>query len=188
MIMKTHPRGKKRSKKGAIELSMTTIIIVVIGVTILTLGLRWIYSIFGGLEKQQHELERLTQDQIVQLIGGSNEAISVATSALSSIVRGEIYNLRVVMRNKYSENHNFRYDVKVEGAPGGFDMEQVKSKLTWYDQDISLASGDGFKDFISIDTSGLAIGQYRFRIVLTCLDCTPQKAEEQPVIFQVTLK
>ena len=30
------------SKKGAIELSMTTIIVIVIGITLLTLGLTWV--------------------------------------------------------------------------------------------------------------------------------------------------
>ena len=31
------------NKKGAIELSMTTIIVVVIGITLLSLGLMWVY-------------------------------------------------------------------------------------------------------------------------------------------------
>ena len=33
-----------QEKRGAIELSVTTIVIVVIGITLLTLGLRWITS------------------------------------------------------------------------------------------------------------------------------------------------
>ena len=31
-----------KQKRGAIELSITTIVVVVIGITLLTLGLRWI--------------------------------------------------------------------------------------------------------------------------------------------------
>ena len=186
--MKRHSEEKRVFKKGAIELSMTTIIIVVIGVTILTLGLRWIYSIFGGLEKQQHELERLTQDQIIQIMGGRDEAINVATSVIKNINRGDTYNLYIEMRNKYPETHNFKYDVRVENTPGSFSADLIKNKLTWYDEEINLPSGEGFRDFISINTDGMAIGQYKMRIVLTCIDCTPQKIEDQPIIFEVTLK
>ena len=38
------------SKKGAIELSMTTIIVIVIGITLLTLGLTWVRGLMDDLE------------------------------------------------------------------------------------------------------------------------------------------
>ena len=38
------------NKKGAIELSMTTIIVIVIGVTLLILGLVFVRGVFGGLK------------------------------------------------------------------------------------------------------------------------------------------
>ena len=44
--MKTHS-----DKKGAIELSMTTIIVVVIGITMLTLGLAWIKDTFSNIDE-----------------------------------------------------------------------------------------------------------------------------------------
>ena len=185
--MKSLSGGKKRLKKGAIELSMTTIIIVVIGVTILTLGLRWVYSIFGGLDVAHKELERLTQNEITELFEGSDEAISVATSVISNIKRGETYNLRVVMRNKHSESHKFNYDIIVEGVPGNINPEIVKNKLTWYKQEIELSSGGGFVDYISINTEGLSIGQYRLRVALACSDCIPPVKEFQPIIFEISL-
>ena len=182
-----YSRRKEGSKRGAVELSMTTIIIVVIGVTILTLGLRWIYSIFGGLDVQQKELERLTQDQITELFAGNDEAISVATSIISDIKRGDKYNLHVVVRNRFSEQHKFKYDVAVESAPGNVSPQAVAPKLNWYKDEINLASGEGFRDFVSIDSEGLSIGQYRIRLVLTCMDCIPPSKEFQPVIFEVSL-
>ncbi|MBS3172206.1 hypothetical protein J4438_01320 [Candidatus Woesearchaeota archaeon] len=39
-----------KSKKGAIELSMTAIIVIVLGITLLTLGLVWVRGIFENLE------------------------------------------------------------------------------------------------------------------------------------------
>jgi hypothetical protein len=38
------------NKKGAIEMSMTTIIVVVIGITLLSLGLVWVKTIFDNLQ------------------------------------------------------------------------------------------------------------------------------------------
>tara|TARA_Y100000310_G_scaffold78816_1_gene75487 strand:+ start:523 stop:1035 length:513 start_codon:yes stop_codon:yes gene_type:complete len=38
-----------KSKKGAVQLSMTTIIIIILGITLLGLGLAWISDIFGQI-------------------------------------------------------------------------------------------------------------------------------------------
>ncbi|MBU4241939.1 MAG: hypothetical protein KKF52_01780, partial [Nanoarchaeota archaeon] len=63
------------SKKGAIEMSMQTIIIVVIGVTLLTLGLRFVYTTFTGITEQQEGITELTNTQINELFGQSGELI-----------------------------------------------------------------------------------------------------------------
>ena len=187
--METHKWEQKRSKRGAIELSMTTIIIGVIGVTILTLGLRWIYDIFGGLEEQQQELERLTKDQITEILGGSDEAINIPTSVIEGIKKGESYNLRMTARNKYSETHAFKYDIAVESAPAGISPDAVGKNILWSEQQITITSGDGFRDFIIIDTKDFPLGTYKMRIALYCMDCSPpQQPETAPIIFTVTLK
>ena len=51
-------RKKSFSKKGAIELSMTTIIVIIMGITLLSLGLIWIRGTFSeitGLSKGAFE-------------------------------------------------------------------------------------------------------------------------------------
>ena len=185
--MKVQSNEKGMSKKGAIELSMTTIIIVVIGVTILTLGLRWIYSIFGGLEEQQAELERLTKDQITDILGGSDDAINVPTSVIEGIKKGESYNLRLVVRNKFPETHPFKYNVLVENAPTGTLPSTVESNIVWTKNEVVINSGEGFKDFIAINTDNLALGTYKMRITLNCLDCAQQEVVTDPIIFRVVL-
>ncbi len=45
-----------KSKEGAIELSMTTIIVIVLGITLLVLGSTWVYQLFG-------KVSTLTEDQ-----------------------------------------------------------------------------------------------------------------------------
>ena len=42
---------KRFQKKGAIELSMTTIIVIIIGITLLSLGLLWVRSTFTNINR-----------------------------------------------------------------------------------------------------------------------------------------
>ena len=176
-------------KRGAIELSMNTIIIVVIGITILTLGLRWIYGIFGGLEDQQQQLERLSEEQIIKLFGGSQDAINLPTSIIK-IPQGKKDNLQIIMRNILSNSHKFRYVLEPDpgSLPSNIQPNVLMSKLAWHKGDIDLKSGEGFSDYITIDTNKLPLGVYRFRIVLTCLDCTPLDTDSTPIIIEVTAK
>ncbi|MEW6063144.1 MAG: hypothetical protein AB1571_02125 [Nanoarchaeota archaeon] len=62
-------RISRKNKKAAIEMSITTIIIIVIGVTLLVLGLTWVRGLFGKLTKITEttfsqadiEIEKLSQ-------------------------------------------------------------------------------------------------------------------------------
>jgi hypothetical protein len=150
--------------------------------------LRWIYGIFGGLETERQELERLTKDQITDILGGSDKAINIPASVIEGIEKGEEYELRMEAKNKYPETHQFKYDLTIENAPGGISPEMVKQNLLWTTSIINLNSGEGFRDFIVIKTQSLPLGTYKMRITLNCLDCTPPQSESEPVIFQVALK
>jgi hypothetical protein len=176
-----------QGKRGAIELSMNTIIIVVIGITILTLGLRWIYGIFGGLEEQQQQLERLSEEQIVALFGGSQDAINLPTSIVK-VPQGKRYNLQVIIRNILGNTQKFRYGLNVDSIPSNIQENIVMGKISWHKSEMNLPSGEGFQDYVSFDTSKLPLGIYRFRLVLDCLDCTPADSRSAPVILEVTAK
>ena len=53
------------SKRGAIELSMTTIIVIIVGVVLLSLGLMWVKSIFGSVQDLTDQ-SLLTADSVIQ--------------------------------------------------------------------------------------------------------------------------
>ncbi len=172
--------SRRTKKRGAIELSMNTIIIVVIGITILTLGLRWIYSVFGGLTEQSDQIKTISEDQIREIFRDSGEPINIPTS-IASVAQGKNYNMRVLMRNIYPAAHKFRYVVDAESTipPGS---------VTWSKGDIPLSSGQGFEDIITFDARKYALGTYRFRVKLTCLDCTPPEEDSAPIVLEVTTK
>ena len=78
-------RGKIRlNKKGAIELSITTIIVIIIGITLLSLGLVWVRGIFlrmdtltaGAFETAEGEIGKLSGvDKLLTLSPGNTEII-----------------------------------------------------------------------------------------------------------------
>ena len=69
------------NKKGAIELSMTTIIVVVIGVTLLSLGLFWVRGMFENLEGISGDAFDHARDAIDQ-IGQANEPLTISPSQI----------------------------------------------------------------------------------------------------------
>lgn len=179
--MKTRPIWAR--KRGAVELSMTTVVVVVIGITLLTLGLRWVYSIFEGLGEEQTKLKELTDQQIVELFGNSASAINLP-QPLASVEQGKKLNLRVNIRNIKEETHSFKYDVIVDNVPTAA-QSLLKNKLVWFKGALELSSGKGVSDFITFDTRGLPLGTYRFRVVLDCSDCGVEDKETIPLIIEV---
>lgn len=172
---------RELGKKGAIELSMNTIIIVVIGITILTLGLRWIYNIFGGLQEQSDKIKTLSEEQITALFGASDKAINIPASIIS-VQQGKEYNLKVMMRNVLQAPHTFKYALVLEEGTA------PANSVRWYKKDIKLNSGQGFEDIVTFSTKGYALGTYRFRVNLVCNDCTPAEQESAPIILEVKAK
>src|SRR3989344_7090546 len=111
-------------KKAALDLSMNTIVVVVIGIVILTLGLRWIYGIFGGLEEQRKQLDEATEQQIRDTFGESDEPLNLLTTTIS-IEQGKFADIGVGIRNTLSEEHTFRYMIETTDIPSNIQANQA---------------------------------------------------------------
>jgi len=66
----------KKNKKGAIELSITTVIIIVLGMTLLVLGIVLIKNIFGGATESVDTLDEKVKSEIQSLF--TDEGLEVA--------------------------------------------------------------------------------------------------------------
>ncbi|HLD15710.1 MAG TPA: hypothetical protein VJB94_03990 [Candidatus Nanoarchaeia archaeon] len=173
------------NKRGALELSVNTIVVVVIGITLLTLGLKWIYNIFGGLTTQQQDLQRLSEDKISEIFGGSDEAINAPTRTFR-IEQGESYNLRITMRNILPETHSFQYKIESYQAPASVDKTKLNSQITYYKDKMELKSGEGFQDIIIFNSRSLPLDAYTFRIILTCIDSGCDEEWSVPIVMDVS--
>lgn len=117
--MKTHS-----NKKGAIELSMTTIIVIVIGVTLLTLGLTWVKDIFnkGGALGDEAFLEA---DRMVREMMASDDDFFI--SGLSFEMKpGEIRTVGVGVRD-YEGLGNVLLELTISGDDPNCELNWIKT-------------------------------------------------------------
>jgi len=177
-------RQPKIKKRGAVELSMTTIVVVVIGITILTLGLKWIYNIFGGLEDQRKQLIEATQQQIRDTFGKSNDPLNVLTSAVS-IEQGKYYDLGVGLKNTFGEPHEFSYTIVPTDVPSSVNEAQVLSWFRWDKSTFRLNSGQIYVDTVAIDPNGAPIGIYKLRLEMRCASCGTETVNQAPLTVRI---
>lgn len=161
-----------QKKRGALDLSMNTIVVIVIGITILTLGLRWIYGVFGDIEETRRGVGEGMRQQIRETFGDSDDSINVIPKTVS-LEQGEKFDVGLGIRNTLSQRHSFVYDIIVQDTPPNSDKNLVRS---WFvsgaGTPIGLDSGELQADIISIDIpkQNAPLGVYRVSITLKCTD------------------
>ena len=168
--MKIHPKRKiSREKRGALELSMNTIVIVVIGITLLTLGLRWIYGLFGGLQERTGEIDEQLKKQISGLFEGGDDSLIVRPNSVT-IQQGKNKDIVFAIRNAISDGkeHGFSYTVTLTNIEG----KNINEVMAWITssqgQEIKVASGQVHYELVPVDIPKSApIGTYRFETALS---------------------
>jgi hypothetical protein len=104
-------------KRGAIELSIGTIVIIVLAMSMLILGLVLVKNIFTGASENILELNDNVKDKINKLIGDSDRRTVVYLSNQISRIKqneqwGVAYGIKNVQRGT-SEAGKFDYSVKL---------------------------------------------------------------------------
>jgi len=150
-------------KKGAVELSMTTIIIIVIGITILSLGLVWVRSVFSEVTELTGTTFKQGQTEINEIFGNSKEDVALSPSAID-LDQGNTKTVTLAIRNSGStEASNVYAEVKALQFGGteatdlrcGFDDTGIETSNTY-----SLSSGESTSRGLIVDDAGSDIGTY----------------------------
>ena len=99
------------NKKGALELSINTIIIIVIGVTLLTLGLLFVRGIFGKMDK----ISENTFNNANDLLGGLENVKSLLTVSPTQIEieQGKDDVAKVIIANFNTDGTDLNVGIKV---------------------------------------------------------------------------
>jgi len=78
---------KKFKKKGALQLSINAIVIVVLAMSLLGLGLTFIRSIFKGLEEQRSEITEQVKQQILEDLRTGNKKLSFPSTDVDLVTK-----------------------------------------------------------------------------------------------------
>ena len=173
-------------KPGALDLSMNTIVVIVIGITLLTLGLKWVYGIFGDIEKSRGQISSAMDEQIRELFGQSNDPINLLTTS-KTVKQGENFDLGVGIKNTLPERHPFTYTITIDQTPPSANKNVVKGWFTSGEgTSYDLASGEVQPELISLDVpkQNAPLGTYRALITLRCTD-TCGLTDAIPFVFRV---
>nr|MBI4156420.1 hypothetical protein [Candidatus Woesearchaeota archaeon] len=130
------------NKRGALELSINTIVIVVIGITLLTLGLVFVRGIFGKLNELSDNTFGTAEAQIGRL--GQGDA-RLVTPSVVTVKQGQTVKQNIIVGND-GDTGQFRVELKRIISSGSPPETQVAAKMvltsatTTYS--VNLNSGD----------------------------------------------
>lgn len=130
---------KRMQKKGALELSVTTIIIVVIGVVLLSLGLVFVKDIFSRL-------------------GGVSEKTFAGAETVLGEMSGTDTRLNVQSTIEVKQGKTVRIPIKicnVEGQGGSLKLSVLADKVSNSGLTINIPEVDGIKE---IKSDGQKVG------------------------------
>ena len=85
-------------KRGAIELSMSTIIIIIIGITLLSLGLMWVKGIFSDITETSERAFEQTDAVLEELYGDVNKLLTIIPGSID-IKQNEQDTVKVIIAN-----------------------------------------------------------------------------------------
>lgn len=118
--------------KGAIELSMSTIIVVIIGITLLSLGLIWVRGTFTKLTDLSDRAFGLSDQQINELFGDSNSLLGIIPNSVD-LKQGSGVIVGVVFSNLESE------DIKIKAK-----VTPIKTGVACVFEDTQSGSTDEY--------------------------------------------
>ncbi len=131
------------SKKGAIELSMTTVVVIVLAMTMLILGLVLIRNIFTGATYNVQSINEKVRGEINKLFEEDNQAKSVVflPELKTEVQQGREVGVAFSIRNLDPTTGTFAYAAKVSST----NCPQGVNPVNWLQPStgtVTLASGE----------------------------------------------
>ena len=167
---------QKSSKRGAIELSIGTIVIIVLAMSMLILGLVLVRTIFQGATGNVDQMNDKVKDEINKLFVEDKKTVVYLPNQIAKIKQNEDWGIAFAIKNLEkgtAEASSFMYDVVVS------------------DPDIRTKCGVGKRDIEAWITTGksetvqVAPGDTLFRIVRFLI---PEGAPLCTVRFNIVAK
>ena len=143
---------RKINNKGAIELSIGTIVIIVLAMSMLILGLVLIRSIFVGAKYNVDQMNNKVKDEINKLFVEDKKTVVYLPNQIADIKQNEDWGVAFAIKNLAkgeSDASRFNYDViisdpNVQKNCGVGDRDVENWIKTGQSDSIELAPGDTY--------------------------------------------
>ena len=131
-----------KNKKGAIELSIGTIVIVVLAMSMLILGLMLVRSIFSGSTDAVESINKAVVDQINKIFTKSDNRLAIAPpSRIITLKQGSsTKGFAFSVRNKETTEQKFTFTI---GLDPSFNIKTKCPGLTKKEADSWVSRPDG---------------------------------------------
>jgi len=160
-------------KKGAIELSIGTIVIIVLAMSMLILGLVLVKNIFGGATNLVDLNNQQITEEISKIYGADQKVVMYPNEELK-LKQGEDAAFAIRIRNTVKgaegQGATFSYSLKLEGLDEcGLSEEEVFSWMIGESgADIAIPSSEGHVEKILVDVpEGSPICNFKTRVTVT---------------------
>ena len=175
------------NKKGAIEMSMQTIIVVIIGVTLLTLGIKFVVDTMGGVSVLSEGMVKKGDTQINEIFGESEELLSLMPDSFS-LKRGNSEKGTIYVRNNGDGDDTFTLSVDVDSAPTDAAATAAKAWIKFINKPKLISEGNLFTSSILLDPpANTKTGTYMATITVKCKpDLCGTDGESKQIIVEIT--
>lgn len=110
--------------RGAIGLSIETLVIIIISLIILSAGITLIYQFIRGAEDIKAELDSKTQDELERLLVGQGKKVALPLH-VATVPRGDSHIFGLGILNTYDATENFRVSIRLNKV-----TDETKADIT----------------------------------------------------------
>ena len=159
-----------KNKRGAVELSMNTIVVVVIAIVLLSLGIMFVRNIMGKISGTS-ETAFGEADRAIQDLMGGDETFFISGAYTEGKV-GETLTLNAGIQNFEGETITFKISVESADGISNIDWIQIPKILP-----VSAGDKKGFPVVVKIPKTAKSGSTYMYNIKVNYEDGTNYDSE-----------
>ncbi len=161
-------------KRGAFQLSLSFIIIVVFAVIVLSLSIAWIQDLFGTITQLTFSVTEVAEQELLDRLASGDSRVGMAAPDVSAWNRGETGSYSVGVKNIHSDKDiTFSMNVYLEeigGELAGKNAEAyanaARKWLTFSSSVFVESSGSSLSRVVIKPPTNVERGIYMFRVVV----------------------
>lgn len=160
---------RRLNKKGALELSINAIVIVVLAMTLLGLGLAFIKTQIGKMGDTATTVQDQIKQQILEDLRTGDKKLSFPSNRIT-VASGDKVDLAIGVKNTNDYLMGFRVDILKREADGTFvplsPVTKESGSFFWDNSDQTLPIGDS-RVFGIVHQAETIKDTYLYKIVIT---------------------